>query len=70
MKQSKSRKGEKRTGVDAKDDDRNHQDDLILIRTQDPSPQDYDTVGDNILSQMPGDSPSQGSIQGCSRMMI
>jgi hypothetical protein len=61
MRQSRSRRGKKRTGVDAKDDDRNHQDDPILIRTQDPSSPDHDTVGDNILCQIPGDSPSRGS---------
>ena len=72
VRQSRSGKGseEKRTDVDSKHDDWKYKGDPILIRTQDPSPQDYDTVGDNILSQMPGDSPSQGSIQGCSRMMI
>src|SRR5712691_7357710 len=70
VRQSGSRKGgteRKRTGVDAKDDDRQHQDYPILVRTQDPSPPDHDTVGDNILSQIPGDSPNQGSVQGCSR---
>ena len=66
------KKGERRrrTGVDAKEDDRKHQDDPILVRTQDPSPPDHNTVGENKLSQIPGDSPSQGSIRGCSRMMI
>ena len=60
----------KRTGVDSKNHDRDFQDDPILVRTQDPSPPDHDTVGDNILSQIPGDSPSQGSVQGCSRTTI
>ena len=66
------KKGErrKRTGVEGKDHDGKHQDDPILVRTQDPSPPDHDTVGDNILSQMPGDNPSQGSVQECSQMMI
>ena len=54
VRQSISRKGErrKRTGVDGKDDDRQYQDYPILVRTQDPSPPDRDTVGDNILSQI------------------
>ena len=62
-------KGErrKRTGVDTKDDDRKHQDDPILVRTQDPSPPDHDAVGDNILSQIPRDGPRQWLVQGCSR---
>jgi len=55
----------KRTGVDRK-----HQDDPILIRTQDPGTPDHDTISHNILSQIPGDSPSQGSVRGCPQMMI
>ena len=72
VRQSRSRREEqrKRTGVDEKDDDRKHQDHPILVRTQDPGPPDHDTIDDNILSQIPGDSPSQGSVQGCSQMMI
>jgi len=71
VRQSRSRRRQrKRTGVDAKNDDRNHQDDLILVRTQDPGAPDHDTVSHNILSQIPGDSPSQGSVRGCSQMTI
>ena len=68
--QVKMGKRRKRTGVDAKDDDRKHQDGPILVRTQGPSPPDHNTVGENKLSQIPGDGPSQGSVQGCSRIMI
>ena len=57
----------KRTGVEAKHDDRQYQDYPILVRTKDPSPPNHDAVGDIILSQIPGDSPNQGSVQGCSR---
>ena len=60
----------KRTGVNGKNHDRKYQDDPILVRTQDPSPPDYDGVGDNILSQMPEAGPSQGSVQGYSRMLV
>ena len=65
------KKGEqRRTGVGAKHDDGKHQDDPILVRTQDPSPPDHNTVGENILGQIPGDSPSRGSFKGCPQMMI
>jgi len=69
-KQIKNLKGERRklTGADGNDDDRKHQDDPFLVMiTQDPSPPDHNSVSDNILSQIPVDGPSQGSVQGCSR---
>jgi hypothetical protein len=43
--------GRKRTSVDSKRDDRNHQDNPTLIRTQNPSPPDDDTIGNDILNQ-------------------
>ena len=43
--------GRKRTGVDRKHDDRNHQDNLALVRTQYPGPPDDDAVGDNKLNR-------------------
>jgi hypothetical protein len=42
--------GRKRTGVNCEYDDRNHQDNPTLVGTQDPSPPDDDTVGDDILN--------------------
>ena len=50
-------KKRKRTGVEAKDDDRQYQGYPILVRTQDPSPPNHDAVGDNILSQIPRRQP-------------
>jgi hypothetical protein len=42
--------GRKRTSVDGKHDDWNHQEDLTLVKTQDPSSPDNDAVGDNKLN--------------------
>jgi hypothetical protein len=52
--------GRKRTGVNCEYDDRNHQDNPLLVGTQDPSPPDDDAVGDNILNQIPGDESAHG----------
>jgi hypothetical protein len=43
--------GRRRTGIDCKHNDRNHQDGLALVRTQDPSPPDNNAVGNNKLNQ-------------------
>ena len=43
--------GRKRTDVDYEHDNWKHQNDLTLVRTQDPSPPDDDAVCDNILNQ-------------------
>jgi hypothetical protein len=53
--------GRKRTGVDCKHDDRNHQDDLTLVRAQYPSPPNNDAVGDKKLNR---DSKGCISLQG------
>ena len=54
----------KRTGVDCKHDNRNHQDNLTLVRTQDPSPPDDDTVGDNKLKSSERRVSSRGIFTG------
>jgi hypothetical protein len=43
-----------RTGVDSKCNDRSHQDNPTLVRTQDPSPPDDDAVSDNKLNHNSG----------------
>ena len=73
-KTDKIKRGERsrRTVVMANIMTKKHQDHPILVRALDPSPPDHNTVGHNMLCQILGDSPSQGSVQGCSssRVMV
>ena len=52
----------KRTSVDCKHDDRNHQDNLTLVRTQNPSPPDDDAISNDVLNQ---DSADQFTGDAC-----